>query len=75
MGLLKKLGLAAETAKDVLKSGCELASKDEQERRLAICAGCPKAKTTAGMLQCGECGCFMKAKAKLQEAKCPCGKW
>lgn len=25
--------------------------------------------------QCKKCGCFMKAKTKLEHAKCPVGKW
>lgn len=25
--------------------------------------------------QCKECGCFMKLKVKLNEVKCPLGKW
>jgi tRNA(Ile2) C34 agmatinyltransferase TiaS len=41
--------------------------------RLKICRGCeffrPKTQT------CKKCGCFMKAKSMLLNAKCPVGKW
>ena len=46
--------------------------KDEATHRFSICLECPqltKAKT------CKECGCFMVAKTKLKDAKCPLGKW
>ena len=41
--------------------------------RFDICKGCdffrPKTQT------CQKCGCFMKAKSMLLNAKCPIGKW
>lgn len=41
--------------------------------RLKICRGCeffrPKTET------CRKCGCFMKLKTMLENAKCPIDKW
>lgn len=43
------------------------------ETRMAICRACPELwKHTE---QCKKCGCFMNAKARLENAKCPIGKW
>ena len=43
------------------------------ESRLKICNSCEwfnKKFTT-----CKKCGCFMKLKSTLKQAKCPIGKW
>jgi Family of unknown function (DUF6171) len=50
------------------RSGEELA-----KHRLEICSTCEfyRAKTN----QCKKCGCFMKLKTSLENAKCPLGKW
>ena len=50
------------------RSGEELANY-----RLEICKSCEffKPKTQ----RCGKCGCFMKLKTGLENAKCPIGKW
>jgi hypothetical protein len=49
-------------------------SQDELVKcRLEICRACeyfrPKTET------CRKCGCFMKLKTTLANAKCPVGKW
>lgn len=43
------------------------------EDRLNICKACPELIKLS--TQCKKCGCFMTAKVKLEEAKCPIGKW
>ena len=47
--------------------------EDLVNSRLKICRGCeyfrPKTET------CRKCGCFMKLKTTLENAKCPIGKW
>jgi len=47
--------------------------EDLVNSRLKICRGCeffrPKTET------CRKCGCFMKLKTMLENAKCPIGKW
>lgn len=41
------------------------------KERLSVCAVCPIRK---GML-CGDCGCVLQAKARLEEEVCPKGFW
>ena len=48
-------------------------SNEVTEQRLAICKECPYLLQLS--TQCKKCGCFMNAKAKLEAAKCPIGKW
>lgn len=44
--------------------------------RLRVCAGCPSVKIVPVFGEvCGECGCFMRVKAKLAAVECPIGKW
>jgi hypothetical protein len=43
------------------------------ESRLKICNGCEWFKKS--LAKCRKCGCFMKLKTTLQEAKCPIDKW
>ena len=48
-------------------------SDEEKNNRLNICLSCPELiKITK---QCKKCGCFMELKTKLENAKCPIGKW
>jgi hypothetical protein len=50
-----------------------LATEEEKQRRLDICAECPFMTKT--LKRCQKCGCMLKWKAALQGAKCPLGKW
>lgn len=43
------------------------------ESRLKICNGC--AAFRKHTQRCSKCGCFMKLKSTLRQAKCPIGKW
>ncbi len=47
--------------------------KDLGMKRYKICLSCPRIIHATG--QCRECGCFMKAKTQLEDAKCPLCKW
>jgi hypothetical protein len=58
---------------DFLSSATEYVSKEVQEERFSICAGCPELMKLTN--QCKLCGCFMKLKVKLAHAECPAGKW
>lgn len=58
---------------DFLKPGTEYASSDVAEVRMTICEGCPD--LISKIKVCRHCGCFMAAKTKLAESKCPTGKW
>lgn len=51
-------------------SKVDLAKADE---RFSICKLCPELVKITN--QCKKCGCFMIAKTKLENAKCPLGKW
>jgi hypothetical protein len=48
-------------------------SREEEDRRMAICEGCEFLKRPAK--QCSKCGCFMKLKTKLERGHCPIHKW
>jgi len=41
--------------------------------RLEICQSCDWFRQRSQT--CRKCGCFMKLKTQLEEAKCPLGKW
>lgn len=45
----------------------------EYKRRLSICANCTHKRALLGERQwiCAKCGCLLKLKARLQDAKCP----
>jgi hypothetical protein len=58
---------------DLVNPATEWASSEVSEERYSICKACPELiKLTT---QCKKCGCFMKAKTKLEHATCPLGKW
>jgi len=49
-------------------------SKEELiEYRMSICKTCPAFNKR--LQKCTKCGCFMKLKTTLVQAKCPVGKW
>ena len=71
-------GLAEKASKpsrpwDFLDPRTEYVTKEEAASRLGICKACPR--LIPGLLQCKECGCFMKAKTTIKHATCPIGKW
>lgn len=58
---------------DIVNPETEWALEELANTRYSICQACPELiKLTK---QCKKCGCFMAVKTKLQEAKCPLGKW
>ena len=58
---------------DLLNPNKPRSSEELGQYRLEICQSCdlfrPKSQT------CKKCGCFMKLKTTLENAKCPIGKW
>jgi hypothetical protein len=58
---------------DLLNPNQPRSQEDLVNSRLKICRGCeffrPKTET------CRKCGCFMKLKTMLENAKCPIDKW
>jgi hypothetical protein len=58
---------------DLVNPNTEWASEEKAAERYSLCKSCPELiKLTT---QCKKCGCFMKAKTKLEKAFCPIGKW
>ena len=51
----------------------ERSEKELIDYRLSICNTCPFFDKR--FLKCKQCGCFMKLKTTLREAKCPIGNW
>lgn len=44
----------------------------KEKERLKICAKCPHLQSNK---RCGKCGCYVPAKVKAPDAKCPIRKW
>lgn len=58
---------------DLINPNIKMASDDVKNNRMEICLACPELiKLTT---QCKKCGCVMKLKTKLEQSKCPIGKW
>jgi hypothetical protein len=58
---------------DLLNPNKARSSEELAEYRLGICKVCPAYRPKTNT--CRKCGCFMKLKTSLQDAKCPIGKW
>lgn len=75
--LKEKLKLAMESGKAIAKNvseGKDLKVSDQEfQNRMVICRACPLFK--AKLEQCGECGCFLQVKARLNGMECPLKKW
>jgi hypothetical protein len=48
---------------------------DMAKRRLKICSNCGYREYIAGQYVCGLCGCFLSAKAEVEDEKCYDNKW
>lgn len=58
---------------DLLNPNTVWATEEVSKQRFDLCNSCPELiKLTK---QCKQCGCFMAAKTKLDNATCPLGKW
>ena len=58
---------------DLLKSSEPRSTEQLVAYRLEICSSCDFYRKRTN--QCKKCGCFMKLKTQLENAKCPIGKW
>lgn len=58
---------------DIVNPKAEVVDLHTSESRISICLSCPS--FIALTKQCKKCGCFMPAKTKLSNAKCPLNKW
>lgn len=58
---------------DLVNPNVQWAGDEKAAARYEVCKFCPELiKLTK---QCKQCGCFMAAKTKLNDATCPLGKW
>ena len=58
---------------DLINPKKEKSDEETAAKRLEICQGCEFFRQVAQT--CRKCGCFMKLKTTLANAKCPVGKW
>jgi len=64
---------ATDVVKGVARGKRITASKKVERARMAVCETCDAFDKKRK--RCSKCGCYMKAKTKLKESKCPLGKW
>lgn len=58
---------------DLVNPNTKWVSGEISAKRFEICKACPE--FIQGTARCKKCGCFMKAKTKLENATCPLSKW
>lgn len=58
---------------DLLNPNEPRSSEELAAARFEVCKGCDFFRQKS--MTCKKCGCFMKAKSMLLNAKCPVGKW
>jgi hypothetical protein len=58
---------------DLFDPNQQKADRKQIEARLAICNTCPW--FAKNLKRCRKCGCFMRLKTTLVQAKCPEGHW
>ena len=58
---------------NILKEIQEYLDNPISLERLGHCSQCPSFQTN--VMLCKECGCLMKLKVLIPDAKCPLGKW
>ncbi len=61
------------TVFDLLNPKTQYADDETASTRYDTCKGCEH--FTQHTKQCKKCGCFMVVKTKIQQSKCPLGKW
>lgn len=72
----KKKGIVAKTVNVIKEKLSEsLVSDDVFDQRMNTCQKCTFYSSDGMSPRCLQCGCFLDAKARLTEAKCPIGKW
>lgn len=65
--------LAIGAASSAMNGKKILSTLELAEKRLVICEKCPSLAKDSG--RCMECGCFVKAKARISFEECPLEKW
>lgn len=61
------------TPLELLNPNKKIAEVEISNDRFEICKQCIELIPIVN--QCKQCGCFMPLKTKLEEARCPLGKW
>ena len=64
---------AVSAVQHVVRTGVVFVSDEKAAERLKICENCEF--LDKNIYRCMKCGCMMKAKARVEVAKCPVGKW
>lgn len=64
---------ASKAAKAIAENKQIISPKLDAQKRLDICNKCPSLDKTGG--RCGECGCFVTIKVKMDFESCPLRKW
>ena len=72
VSILEKLKQKIETSKQVLEDSIKVTDITRDER-LNLCMSCEHLFKPTNT--CKKCGCFVKAKTWLKDAKCPLNKW
>lgn len=72
----KNFASASVAEAKAIARGNRPVTPQEQQARLAICAGCPfiLIKEASGD-RCSQCGCFLNAKTAWRSSFCPVGNW
>jgi len=68
---LKKLGNIAKGFKSLARGE----KYEFTDSRIDICRECDKNYWIKRTLWCGHCKCFVPAKARVKDEKCPLNKW
>ena len=71
----ERLANLASAAVDFWQDGMAVATDEQQQDRLSVCAGCPLNVNGWCDLDQGGCGCNISLKVKARAAYCPQGKW
>lgn len=65
--------LIAKTSNAIAHGEKIMSPAEIAHRRINICEKCPSLDKDLG--RCLECGCFVKAKTRVNFEECPLGKW
>ena len=71
-------GKAKTKVKNIIEGYTNLARKrkcPDTDRRVRICQKCEKNYWIKKMLWCSICKCYIPAKARVENEKCPIEKW
>lgn len=75
--ILERVDRVSKAVRKWIAAGSPVRTAAELSQCFAICAGCDKYQPGALPVadKCGQCGCFLSAKARMATEACPLGKW